>query len=85
VPAQASGILEGKQVMSHAIVVGPHPINGERVKAGDVSPQDYMPFSARQKVADEINRHWAEFVTEMHDGSTSGREVAEKFWKFVTR
>jgi hypothetical protein len=71
--------------MSHAIVVGPHPINGERVKAGDVSPQDYMPFSVRQMIANEINAQWEEFVTEMYDGPLSGRDVAEKFWKYVTR
>lgn len=47
-------------------------------------PADWMPFSTRLLVARELNKLWEEFVTEMHDGSTSGPEVADKFWKFVT-
>ncbi len=71
--------------MSRAIVVGPHPIAEDRIRAGNLSPMDYMPFSVRQKIANEINAQWEEFVTEMHDGPFSGRDVAEKFWKYVTR
>lgn len=68
-----------------AIVIGPSPISQDRIKTGDVTPADYMPFSTRHKVGEEINRLWEEFVEEMHDGSTNGQDVAEKFWKYVTR
>lgn len=68
-----------------AIVVSPSPIASEKIKAGDIGPADYMPFAARLLVGDRLNALWAEFVNEMHDGTTSGRDVAEKFWKFVTR
>lgn len=67
-----------------AIVVGPSPINGDRVARGDVSSADYMPMAVRHKIAGELNKRWQEFVDEVHDGSTHGREVAEKFWEFVT-
>jgi hypothetical protein len=43
-----------------------------------------MPLASRVKVAGEINRLWEEFVNEMHDGTTGGAEVADKFWNFVT-
>lgn len=46
-------------------------------------PANFMPFTTRMKVAGELNRLWAEFVTDMHDGPTGGPEVADKFWKFV--
>jgi hypothetical protein len=64
-----------------AIVVGNAPDDG-RPPLGD-GAVDYMPLSSRIKVAGEINRLWAEFVTEMHSGDTRGPEVAEKFWKYV--
>lgn len=67
------------------IVIGPSPVTQDRIKSGTLGPSDYMPLSARQKCADEINKLWKEFVEEMHDGSTHGRDVAEKFWKYVTR
>lgn len=60
-----------------AIIVRPVPWDVEPV------PADYMPFSSRAKVAREINRLWEEFVNEMHDGPTTGPEVADKFWKYV--
>lgn len=60
-----------------AIVVSPFRGSGE-------GPEHHMPFSSRLRVAYEINALWAEFVTEMHDGPTTGQEVADKFWKFVT-
>jgi hypothetical protein len=63
-----------------AIVVGQSP---ER-RDGSVDPADRMPLHTRVKVAQEVNRLWAEFVNEMHDGPTIGPEVADKFWKFVT-
>lgn len=61
-----------------AIVVGVSP------RFDPISPADFMPLSSRMKVAKEINRLWAEFVNEMHDGPTVGSEVADKFWEFVT-
>lgn len=67
------------------IVIAPSPITGDKLKSGTLGPADYMPLSARVKVAAEINKLWAEFVNEMHDGSTHGRDVAEKFWAYVTR
>lgn len=48
------------------------------------NPADYMPFSVRHRAAGELNRLWEEFVNDMHSGPTSGHEVADKFWKFVT-
>lgn len=45
--------------------------------------EDHMPFTTRLLVARELNRLWAEFVSEMHDGPTVGQDVAEKFWKYV--
>ena len=62
-----------------AIVVSPSPNTARRDR-----PADYMPFTTRLLVARELNALWEEFVTEMHDGPTTGAEVAEKFWKFVT-
>lgn len=50
-----------------------------------IDPADWMPLASRLKVAKEINALWETFVNEMHDGSTSGPEVADKFWKFVTK
>lgn len=64
-----------------AIVISPAP---HEVSVAARDSADYMPPSTRIKVADEINRLWAEFVNEMHDGPTNGPYVAEKFWKFVT-
>jgi hypothetical protein len=68
-----------------AIVVRPSPEEARR-KHPDygIDPADWMPLATRLKVAREINRAWEEFVNDMHDGSTSGPEVAEKFWRFVT-
>ena len=61
-----------------AIVISPAP-------GPDASrAEDWMPFTTRILVARELNRLWAEFVNEMHDGPTTGPYVAEKFWKFVT-
>jgi hypothetical protein len=62
-----------------AIVVRPSPEGGH-----GFNPADWMPLSTRVKVAREINRAWEEFVNVMHDGPTTGPEVAEKFWRFVT-
>lgn len=63
-----------------AIVIRSAP----REAGASPDPVDYMPFSVRHMAAGELNRLWAEFVTEMHDGPTVGGEVAAKFWKFVT-
>lgn len=68
-----------------AIVIRPSPAEVRRGHPDfGIDPVDWMPLATRLKVAREINRAWEEFVTDMHDGSTSGPEVAEKFWKFVT-
>jgi hypothetical protein len=61
-----------------AIVIQPH-IDGRHDLNPD--PADYMPLSVRMHVARELNRLWAEFVNEMHDGPTPG--TAQKFWKYV--
>ena len=44
-----------------------------------------MPFSTRLVLGKELNKAWAEFVEEMHDGDLTGPEVADKFWKYLTR
>ncbi len=68
---------------SSAIVIGPSPVAGEKLKQGSLGAADYMPLSIRMHVAGELNRLWEEFVNEMHDGPLSGPQVAEKFWKYV--
>lgn len=50
----------------------------------DPVPPD-MPFSTRLRLGKELNQLWVEFVTEMHDGPLTGDDVADKFWKYVTR
>lgn len=61
-----------------AIIISPSPV-------GEVhGPEDRMPFHTRLLVARELNRAWREFVTEMHDGPTTGAATAQKFWKYVT-
>lgn len=67
-----------------AIQIGPAPCICR--KSGDFThdPKCWMPLHTRILVAREINRAWAEFVTDMHSGSTAGPDVAEKFWKYVT-
>lgn len=64
-----------------AIVIQPN----SRFSRVTAEPEDFMPLSTRMKVARELNKLWAEFVTEMHDGELVGGDVADKFWKFVTR
>lgn len=66
-----------------AIIVGPSPIAGERVKEGRVSRGDYMSLAVRMKVAGEINRLWREFVDEMYDGPLDDPNLPDKFWKYV--
>lgn len=62
-----------------AIVVRPAP---EDAREDDA--RGWMPFTTRLRVARELNALWAEFVTDMHDGPTTGEQVAEKFWQFVS-
>lgn len=66
-----------------AIVIRPHP-DRSKMDSLFADGTDYMPFATRHLVAKELNRLWAEFVTEMHDGPTVGNDVAEKFWQFVS-
>ncbi len=63
-----------------AIVIQPH-IDARGLT---LDPADFMPLSARMKVAKELNALWEEFVTDMHDGPLVGVGIDEKFWKFVT-
>ena len=49
----------------------------------DVGVPD-MPFSTRLRVGSELNKAWAEFTSDMHDGPLTGQDVADKFWKFLT-
>lgn len=68
-----------------AIVIMNSPIETKRKHPEfGWDPVDWMPLSTRFRVAKELNTLWEEFVTEMHDGSTGGAEVADKFWTFVT-
>lgn len=65
-----------------AIVISPARVSGDALST--LGPEDHMPIHTRILVARELNRAWREFVTDMHDGPTTGNDVAEKFWKFVT-
>lgn len=56
-----------------------------RLPDGGIDPVDYMPVHTRILVAKLINNAWEEFVNEIHDGSTAGPEVAEKFIRYLTR
>lgn len=61
-----------------AIVIGPSPIARDKVKAGDIGPADYMPFSVRLRVGDEINKAWVEYIAQ-----TVGPANAEEFWRYL--
>lgn len=70
--------------MSRSIIIRPHPFSEACSDRLSGDPTRHMPMHSRMRVAGEINKAWAEFVTDMHDGPTTGPEVADKFWKFVT-
>jgi hypothetical protein len=63
-----------------SIIIQQHPDTRHRPT---VLPEDYMPLATRMYCASQLNKLWAEFVNEMHDGETVGPDVARKFWKFV--
>lgn len=70
------------------ITVGWTPGLDQPYRNGSVSDtvpaSPMMAFTTRTVVAKELNAAWAEF-TEMWTGPLIGREVAEAFWKYVTR
>lgn len=69
--------------MSAIVLCSTPPTQRRKHPDYGIEPADWMPMATRIKLGREINRAWEEFVNEMHDGTTTGPVVAEKFIKYL--